>query len=108
MRESLKILIAKVLTSLTGLVTYATFTKSGISYSTYYGTTSFDISKAGYTPIGLINVSLNQAALHCFSQGISMSGNTATIGVSRYTSGSAVSSLMITISVLYIRSDFVA
>ena len=104
---SLKALISKILTSLSGLITIASYTQSGLSYSTWYGTTSFNVSKAGYTPIALVSVSLNQAALHCYYWGVTASSNTAIVGVGRHTSGSAIASLTITINVLYIRSDFV-
>lgn len=108
MNVSLKYVLTKMLSSLNGLIAFGAFSKGPIEFSTFYGTTTFDISKAGYTPICLTRVSLNQALFHCYAQGLDSNANTATIGVARGTGSGTITSLYIYITVLYIRSDFVA
>lgn len=102
----LKALLAKILSTFQGLVIRKTYTVSGRAFNTYYGTTAIDVTLTGYTPIAIPRVSLNQAVLHCFLW--QLSGNTATIGVSRGTSSGTISSLSITIDVVYIKTGLVA
>lgn len=102
----LKALLAKLVSTFQGLVIRKTYTVSGKAFNTYYGTTSIDVTLTGYTPIAIPKVSLNQAILHCYLWQVV--GNTAVIGVSRGTPSGTISSLSITIEVVYIKTGLVA
>ena len=99
--------VKKTLTKIMGvmddMVVIESHTISNISYSTYYGTSSLNVAKAGYTPIALGNASMNIAQNHFFYLGIS--GNTASFGVCRNAASGTISNLTITFTVVYIRSD---
>lgn len=57
------------------------FTISNISSNTYYANGTYDISKNGYTPMGIIQYEINQAAVQI--RKLTISGNTLEYGVSR-------------------------
>ena len=75
------------------------FTKSGISSSTYYTNQSIDVSLSGHTPIGVVGWGCNQAVANLFR--CEIVGNTLNVGVSTVNQGT-ISGLSVTVYVLYI------
>ncbi|MBR0091708.1 MAG: hypothetical protein IJP92_08415 [Lachnospiraceae bacterium] len=84
------------------LIVKQTYSATGISASTYYHVHTFDIAKAGYTPIA-VNVRLNQAAIYCSSIDYT-SQLAATVSVAHRTNNS-ISNLNLYLEVTYARNE---
>ena len=81
------------------------FSVSGVAFSTYYGTYTFNIAQDGYTPIAVSQVALSQALIHTYN--VSLSSTSCSIGVSKGTASGTISSLYIQITVVYVKNEFI-
>lgn len=76
-----------------------TFTKSGISASTYYSNQTVDITQTGYTPKAVVSYGSNQALANLFR--LEIVGNTLNIGVSTIDK-SNLNNVSVSVQVLYV------
>lgn len=76
-----------------------TFTKSGISASTYYSNQTVDITQTGYTPIAVVSYGCNQAIANLFR--LEVVGNTLNIGISTINQ-SNLNNVSVSAQILYI------